>query len=117
MSAARLLKNARAAGLSISVSPAGKLACRGPAETVERLKPALAECRDELIAELRSEDSAAYDPERLQREADRRNAEAARNHSTDRFCRCGHLATFAWPGKAGRDAWACGECLPTRGRA
>ena len=115
MSAARLLKEARAAGLSISVSPAGKLSCRGPAEAVERLKPALAEHRDAMLDELRAE--CAYDPARLQREADRRNAEAARNHSTDRFCRCGHLATFAWPGDDGRDVWICDECAPTRGRA
>ncbi|MGD9542408.1 hypothetical protein [Methylocystis sp.] len=117
MSAARLLKEARAAGLSLRISPAGKLACLGPAETVERLKPALAERRDELIAELRSEVAAAYSPARLQREADRRNAAAGLNHSTDRFCRCGHLAMFAWPGHDGRDVWRCVECLPTRGRA
>ncbi len=117
MSAARLLKEARAAGLSVSVSPAGKLACRGPAETLERLKPTLAERRDELIAELRSEVAAAYDPVGLQREADRRNAVAARQGITDRFCRCGHLATFAWPDDAGRDVWRCVECTPTWGRA
>jgi hypothetical protein len=58
-----------------------------------------------------------YDPAHLQREADRRNATAARQGKTDRFCRCGHLATFAWPGDYGRDVWMCGECLPTRGRA
>lgn len=61
--------------------------------------------------------AVVYDPARLQREADRRNAEAARSHSTDRFCRCGHLATFAWPDDTGRDVWICAECLPTRGRA
>lgn len=61
--------------------------------------------------------AVAYNHARLQREADRRNAEAARSHSTDRFCRCGHLATFAWPDDAGRDVWICAECLPTRGRA
>lgn len=58
-----------------------------------------------------------YDPARLQRDADRRNAAAARERITDRVCRCGHLATFAWPGNDGRDAWICAECLPTRGRA
>lgn len=117
MSAARLLKEARAAGLSLRVSPAGRLACRGPAETLERLKPALVERRDELLAELRSEVAAAYDPVHLQREADRRNANAARDGITDRCCRCGHLAEFAWLGDDGRDVWICGECLPTRGRA
>jgi hypothetical protein len=117
MNAARLLNEALAAGLSISVTPAGKLACRGPAETIERLKPALAECRDELIESLRSEGAAAYDPARLQREADRRNRKAASDGVTDRFCRCGHLATFAWPGDNGRDVWVCHECAPTRGCA
>lgn len=81
MSAARLLKQARAAGLSLQVSPTGKLACRGPVETLERLKPALAEHRDDLLAELRAE--SAYDPKRLRREADRRNADAMRSHLTD----------------------------------
>jgi hypothetical protein len=117
MSASRLLKEARAAGLSLRVSPAGRLACRGPAETLERLKPALVERRDELLAELRSEAAVAYNPERLRREADRRNATAARNGITDRFCRCGHLAEFAWLDDAGRDVWRCVECTPTWGRA
>jgi hypothetical protein len=58
-----------------------------------------------------------YDPVHLQREAYRRNAKAAREGITDRFCGCGHLATFAWPGDDGRDVWMCGECIPTRGRA
>lgn len=117
MSAARLLREARAAGLSLSISPSGRLACRGPAETVERLKPALAERRDELIESLRTEGAAAYDSARLQAHADRRNRDAARNNSTYRFCRCGHLAQFAWPGDDGRDQWICHECAPTRGRA
>lgn len=60
---------------------------------------------------------ALYDPARLQREADRRNSSAAREGLTDRYCRCGHLATFAWPGNDGRDVWICAECLPTWGRA
>lgn len=51
-----------------------------------------------------------------QREAGRRNAEAARNYSTDRYCRCGHLAEYAWPGNDGREVWICHECAPTRGR-
>lgn len=58
-----------------------------------------------------------FDPARLQREADRRNAATLRARLTDRFCRCGHLAEFAWLGDDGRDVWICGECLPTRGRA
>jgi hypothetical protein len=58
-----------------------------------------------------------YDPDRLQAQVDRRNREAASNHSTDRSCRCGHLATFAWLGDDGGSVWICAECLPTRGRA
>ncbi len=58
-----------------------------------------------------------YDPARLQREADRRNAAAARNYLTDRFCRCGRLAPFAWLGDDGREVWRCVECAPARGRA
>lgn len=61
--------------------------------------------------------SASYDPARLQHEADRRNAAAARNYLTDRFCRCGHLAPFAWLGDDGREVWRCVECAPARGRA
>lgn len=153
MSAARLLRQARAAGLTLRVSPTGKLKCRGPAPVLERLKPALAEYRDELLAALRAErdvavvtipagddafevartlinmtraqDAAGKLPAgrsyrfRLvdQREADRRNADAVRAHSTDRFCACGALATFAWPDEDGREVWRCVECTPAWGRA
>jgi len=112
---ARLLKQARDAGLELRVSPAGKLACRGPADQVERFKPALVENRDALIAELL--DFVAFDPERLQREADRRNADAASAHQTDRFCSCRKLATNTWPDARRRPVWRCDDCAPTRGRA
>lgn len=36
---------------------------------------------------------------------------------TDRFCRCGLMATFAYPDSAGRDIWRCLECLDAYGRA
>ncbi|WP_292529441.1 hypothetical protein [Methylocystis sp.] len=52
-----------------------------------------------------------------QRQAGRQNAEAARNRSTDKFCACGRLATFAWPGVDGRPVWTCDECAPAWGRA
>jgi hypothetical protein len=52
-----------------------------------------------------------------QREADRRNADAARSGSTDRWCSCGRLATFAWPDGRGRDVWRCLDCAPVRGKA
>lgn len=55
MSAARLLRQAREAGLSLGVSPSGKLSYRGPPETVQHLLPALTEHRDALLAVLRAE--------------------------------------------------------------
>ena len=58
-----------------------------------------------------------FDPVRLQREADRRNAAAIRDRITDRWCACGRLATFAYPNSAGRDVWHCLECLDAYGRA
>lgn len=61
--------------------------------------------------------TSLYDPEALQVEADRRNATAIRDRITDRYCRCGHLATFAWPDDRGRDTWCCVECTPAWGRA
>jgi hypothetical protein len=140
MSAARLLRQARAAGLKLAVSPAGKLKCRGPVPVLERLKPALALHRDALLAALRAERDAvvvtvpagddAFEaaaelirmarekatPGRSyrfrlvdQRAADRRNAEAVRTHSTDRYCGCGALATFAWPDDDGREVWRLSE--------
>jgi len=59
----------------------------------------------------------AFDPATLQAEADQRNARAAREHSTDRFCACGRLASLAWPDGRGREIWRCLECGPVKGRA
>jgi len=115
MSASRLLKQARDAGLTLRVSSAGKLACRGPAEQVERLKPLLVENRDELLAALL--DFVPLNPARLQREADRRNDDAVADGITDRWCSCGKLACAAWPSDNGRAVWRCDDCAPTRGRA
>lgn len=139
MSASLLIKKAAAEGVSVKLESDNKLKACGPAEARAKWLPILREHKTELLAELdasdhqtvrpplrqggerlRTDDGAPvpiHDPARLQREADRLNAEAARNHSTDRFCRCGHLAQFAWPGDNGRDVWICAECLPTRGRA
>lgn len=83
----------------IQVSPAAKVA--NPANFAN--PPAL---RD---------GSPAFDEVRLQREADRRNATAMRAHSTDRWCACGQLATFAWPTGRGRENWRCLECAPVTG--
>lgn len=58
----------------------------------------------------------AFDPIALQREADRRNADASRNHLTDRFCSCGRLATFAWQDGRGQEIWRCLECTDTKRR-
>jgi hypothetical protein len=59
----------------------------------------------------------AFTPERLQPVADRRNAEALRKGSTDRWCACGLLASCAWPDGRRREIWRCLECGPVRGRA
>jgi hypothetical protein len=59
----------------------------------------------------------AFDRARLQVEADRRNAEAVRNGSTDRWCACGSRATFAWPDGRRRDVWRCLDCGPVKGEA
>ena len=47
----------------------------------------------------------------LQREADRRNIKAQREHRTDRYCRCGRFAECAWPLEGRREMWRCFECL------
>lgn len=46
---------------------------------------------------------------RAQRIADRKNAEAAQRRHTDRWCRCGNLASLAWR-VAGRKIWRCEGC-------
>jgi hypothetical protein len=43
MSASNILRAARNAGLSLSLSPAGKIAYRGPADVLALFKPALVE--------------------------------------------------------------------------
>jgi hypothetical protein len=115
MSATRVLREAREAGLNLSVSPAGKLFCRGQLGAVQRFKPVLVENRDAIVAELKTE--CAFVPERLQRAADQRNAKSLDERSTDRWCACGSLATLAWPDGRGRDVWRCLECGPVRGKA
>ena len=59
----------------------------------------------------------AFDPATLQAEADQRNARAAREHSTDRFCACGSLAESGYPDKRGGMVWRCWRCFPVLGRA
>jgi hypothetical protein len=44
---------------------------------------------------------------KLQREADRRNAQALRTGITDRWCACGGLARLAWLEGARREVWRC----------
>lgn len=139
MSASLLIKKAAAEGVSLRLENENKLKVCGPADARAKWLPLLREHKSELLAELvpsdrktarpqlreggesrRSYDAApvpTYDPERLQREADRRNVAALRERITDRYCRCGHLATFAWPGDDGRPVWICDECAPTRGVA
>lgn len=53
----------------------------------------------------------------LQREADRRNMKAQREHRSDRYCRCGRLAECAWPLEGRREMWRCFDCLDPDGSA
>lgn len=50
----------------------------------------------------------------LQREADRRNLQAQREHRSDRYCRCGRLAECAWPLEGRREMWRCLDCYPVK---
>jgi hypothetical protein len=59
----------------------------------------------------------AFNRAALQREANRRNADAARMGLTDRWCACGARATFAWPDGLRREIWRCLDCGPVRGEA
>ena len=53
----------------------------------------------------------------LQAEADKRNMKAQSDHLTDRYCRCGRLAEYAWPLEGRREMWRCVDCYPVKGRA
>ena len=55
MSALRTLKEAREAGLFLSISPAGKIAFRGPREVFERFAPILRTERDAILVALDEE--------------------------------------------------------------
>lgn len=55
MTAALALREARVAGLTLSVSPTGALACRGPTAIAERFKPRLVEHRAAVLALLAAE--------------------------------------------------------------
>ena len=48
----------------------------------------------------------------LQAVADKRNETARRAKRTDRWCRCGRLAEFAWPLEGRREVWSCLGCAP-----
>jgi hypothetical protein len=62
MSASSILHAARNAGLSLGLSPAGKIAYRGPADVLELFKPALVENRDAILAALAIEAAPAATP-------------------------------------------------------
>lgn len=139
MSVSLLIKKAAAEGVSIKLESDNKLKACGPGAARGKWLPIFREHKSELLAKLVHSDrqtvrpplrqgggswqtdAAApvqtYDPVRLQREADRRNREAASRGETDRFCSCGRLAALAWPDDHGRDVWRCVECTPTWGRA
>ena len=55
MSVPAVIRAARAAGLELALSPAGRIAFCGPASLVELFKPALVENRDAIIQVLASE--------------------------------------------------------------
>jgi hypothetical protein len=63
-------------------------------------EPSAFEIRREVASSLVV--SPPCDRARLQAEADRQNEKAVRERSTDRWCACGRLASYAWPSaKAG----------------
>jgi hypothetical protein len=62
MSASSILHAARNAGLSLGLSPAGKIAYRGPADVLELFKPVLVENRDAILAALAIEAAPAATP-------------------------------------------------------
>jgi hypothetical protein len=62
MNAARILREARDAGLSLGLSPAGRIAYRGPADLVALFRPALLENRDAIIEALAAEAAPAATP-------------------------------------------------------
>ena len=62
MSASNILLAAREAGLSLSLSPAGKIAYRGPADVLELFKPTLLENRDAILRALAVEAAPAATP-------------------------------------------------------
>jgi len=113
MSAARKLIDELAGyGARVYVE-AGKVKVATRANLPDDLLSRLKEAREQIREAL----APAYDPAALQREADRRNAEAAHNGSTERWCRCGNTAGLAWPVGNRREVWMCERCAPTLGRA
>jgi hypothetical protein len=64
------------------------------------------ELKPQIVAEL---SRPLFDAERLQAEADMKNARAARDGYTDRFCKCGHMAEAEWI-IDGRPILRCDEC-------
>jgi hypothetical protein len=55
MTAALALREAREAGLMLTVSPTGSIACRGPTAVAEQFKPRLIENRAAVLALLAAE--------------------------------------------------------------
>jgi hypothetical protein len=124
MSAAAILLRAQGDGLELTATPAGTIKVRGPRDAVAAWTPTIIENKGALLVELSAvfqnlnvTAALAFDPTRLQREADRRNADAARMGFTDRWCACGRLASYAWPGGRRRETWRCLDCGPVRGEA
>ena len=145
MSATSLLQKAAADGVRVDLAADGKLRAFGSEDARAKWVPILRDHKGELLAAIKSVKTATppsvvelaemkqdrppqnlggldglnvgYDLVTLQREADRRNARADREHSTARWCACGRLASLAWPDRYGREIWRCLECGPVEGRA
>lgn len=125
MRARKLLDEAARYGARFSLE-CGKVRIEAPAplpiELLTQLRAAKSEIEDELtqpnIAKARAHvREALADFDRRLADVPRRNEEARRSGSTDRWCeRCGDYASLAWPtGDHGREVWLCLACPPIAG--
>ena len=96
MSASNILCAARNAGLSLSLSPAGKIAYRGPADVLALFKPALVENRDAIIEALAVEGAPAATPATFPKTEPADDAHAAVERMLD---------AMAAQNEAARDWW------------
>ncbi|RTL84722.1 MAG: hypothetical protein EKK29_13835 [Hyphomicrobiales bacterium] len=105
MSAARALDWLHSHGVTVELD-GGSLRLTGDTDLSPAIVARIRELKPLIVAEL---SRPLFDPDRLQAEADRKNAQAIREGRTDRFCRCGHLAE-AERIIDNRPTWRCDEC-------